>query len=205
MEAVGSETDRGDLPTSQRADGELARRIADGDTAAWGRFFDRFHPWAYRFAYTHLAGNAAEADDLCSDIMITAARAIGRFDPDRGTLDVWLLGLARHRLAHHFRRRRRQPPAVPDLADDLAPDLPLAEVADRLSAGEVVNRALSVLPARQADLLIGKYVAGYTVEELARLHDTTPKAIDSLLARARSGFRAAYRALLETSEGGGHE
>jgi RNA polymerase sigma-70 factor (ECF subfamily) len=192
-------------PSGAGDDTAVARRIAGGDVAAWGAFFDRCAPWAYRFAYHHLAGNHADAEDLCSDIMMAAARSIGRYDGKRGTLDVWLLGLARHRLARFCRRRRVEMPLVPDVAKagvqaaNPVPD----HAADATLHRAVVNRALASLPQRQAAVLIGKYVTGHTVEELAAQMGSTPKAIESLLSRARAAFRCAFSALLKDGSGGG--
>lgn len=185
-------------------DAIVARRIAAGDTAAWEGFFGRYAPWAYRFAYHHLDGNHADAQDLCSDIMMAAARSIGRYDGRRGTLDVWLLGLARHRLARFCRRRRIEEPLVPDVgeADIQAIDPVAGRAADEALERAVVNRALVSLPERQAAVLIGKYVAGHTVEELAAQMKSTPKAVESLLSRARAAFRSAFSALLRDGSGG---
>lgn len=190
-----------DLP---RRDAAMARRIASGDVAAWGAFFDQYSPWAYRFACWHLNGNHADAEDLCSDILTTAAQAIKGFDPRRGTLDVWLLGLARRRLAHFCRRHRRECPLVPDL-DSSEPNRetslsdPWEEASDQRDS---VNRALASLPQRQAAALIGKYVTGFSVEELAGHMQSTPKAVESLLSRARAGFRSAFQALHDSGSGG---
>jgi RNA polymerase sigma-70 factor (ECF subfamily) len=187
---------------SADADRSLARRISAGDAEAWQLFFDQHFSWAYRFAYHHLSGNRADAEDLCSDILLTAARSIKSYDGNRGTLDVWLLGLARHRLARFCRGRRIELPLVPEVSEPVADgrisDLPTDSSLTRI----LVNRALSSLPQRQAAALIGRYVSGHTVEELARSTQSTPKAIESLLSRARAAFRAAFAALLNDTPGG---
>lgn len=183
----------------------LARNIATGDTDAWDRFFDRFSPWVYRFAYTHLNGNSADAEDLCSDIMLTAVKSIGKFDPARGELDMWVHGIARHRLAHFCRSRRIDLPLIPDLVDlSSSTETTSASLADQAQTRDVVNRALACLPERQASALIAKYVDGYTTDEMARHTQSSPKAIESLLVRGRSAFRSAFNRLLDVSPGGGN-
>jgi len=185
-------------------DQALANAVASGDGQAWEHFFDLHADWAYRFSYSHLHGNRADAEDLCSDIMMTAACSIKRFDHRRGTLDQWLLGLARHRLARFCRERRLAPPLVPELAasnpgtDEIVGDVPTDESLTR----DLVGRALGSLPARQAAVLIGKYLSGYTIDELAREIQCSSRAVESLLSRARAGFRAAFRRLAESGSGG---
>ena len=180
---------------------ELARAIIRGDGEAWERFFDTYCPWAYRFAHHHLGGSRADAEDLCSDIMMAAARSLRGFDSRRGTLDLWMLGLARRRLARFCHKRRRDVPLLPDTvgADSEAA---LKASADSALTRDLVSRTLATLPQRQAAVLIGKYVSGQTVEELARAIEATPKAVESLLSRARAAFRLAFRELLDDNRGG---
>lgn len=186
-------------------DQALARAIAGGDTNAWDRFFDRYSPWAYRFAYRHLNGNHADAQDLCSDIMMTAAKSIGKFDPKRGSLDMWLHGLARHRLSRFCRSRRIELPLITDVVDQSScSETSYASPADEVQAKYVVNRALASLPERQATALVAKYVEGYTTDELARQIESSPKAVESLLVRARAAFRSAFISLLDDTKGGGN-
>ena len=175
----------------------LAREIAAGDTNAWARFFDRYFTWTYRFAYRHLNSNRADAEDLCSDILMTAARSIRQYNSTRGALDVWLLGIARHRLARFCRNRRMEVPTLPEFRNDVEnPEIALNLFStDSMLMRDTVNRALASLPERQAAVLIGKYIEGYSVEEIARAEKTTPKTIESLLTRARVAFRTAFKAL----------
>ena len=187
------------------SDEALARLIAAGDTDAWDRFFDRYSSWVYRFAYRHLNGNHADAEDLCSDIMLSAAKSIGKFDSRRGDLDAWVFGLARHRLSRFCRSRRIELPLIPDIIDQSSDsDSTFPSMADDFHTKDVVNRALASLPERQSNALVAKYVEGYTTDELARRIQSSPKAVESLLVRARAAFRSAFNSLLDGTPGGGN-
>ena len=184
-------------------DNDLARRIAGGDADAWDMFFDRYSAWIYRFAYYHLDRNCSDAEDLCSDILMTAAKSIGKFDPRRGDLDSWLFGLARHRLARFCRGRRIELPFVPDIVDHFSSSEPMdSSLADKVGLRDMVNRTLASIPNRHAAVLVAKYVEGYTTEELARQSEISTKAVESLLVRARAAFRSAFDRLLSGSTGG---
>ena len=78
---------------------------------------------------------------------------------------------------------RRQPPRQLDLACRL---WPLAHAAER------VARALATLPDRYEAVLRAKYLEGRSVQDIASAWDETPKAVESLLTRARQAFRKAY-------------
>lgn len=185
------------------SDQALARKIAAGDLDAWDRFFDRYSSWSYSFAYRHLNSNHADAQDLCSDIMLTAAKSIGSFDFKRGCLDAWLHGLARNRLCHFCRSRRIELPLIPDIIDHSShSDSASFDISDITHTKDVVNRSLASIPCRQAEALIGKYVEGYTTEELALQMGISVKAAESLLFRARESFRSVFESLMADDLGG---
>lgn len=182
---------------ARESDSATARAVASGDLDAWDRFFDRFLDWAYRFAYYHLERNTADAEDLCSDILETAARSIAKYDATRGSLDVWMVGIARHRLARFCRRRRREITQIPEILESEASDEGTGFEEDVLTRDQV-HCILARLPERQSTVLIGMYLEDHSVEELARILGTTPKAVEMLLRRARHSFKKA----LESMAGG---
>lgn len=134
---------------------------------------------------------------------MTAARATRGSDSRRGSLDSWLLGLARHSLARFCRQRGQATPLVSEGEQANPGPGPIALPEDASLLPDSVNRALASLSASQAEALMGKYVWGYSVEELARRAGMSEKAVESLLSRGRSGFRAAFRRLLDSRSGGG--
>jgi len=175
-------------------DDMLAKAVAGGDTDAWERLFDRFLHWAYRFAYYHLGQNKADAEDLCSDILHAAARSIGGYNANRGSLDIWMLGVARHCLIRLYRRRRIE---IPETAEFIESAIEAGGSGPSASeslilARDQIHRILASMPERQSTVLIGKYLEGYSVGELASKLETTPKAVEMLLRRARNAFRAAF-------------
>jgi RNA polymerase sigma-70 factor (ECF subfamily) len=189
------------MPNRQSAEqmdpeASLAGRIAAGDSEAWARFFDHYFTWAYQFAHRHLDGNPGDAEDLCSDILLSAAQSMHSFDPRRGSLEFWLLGLARRRLARFCRRSRRHEPMVPRVAESGTAH------TDAMLTRDLVNRALASLPRRQALALVGKYVTGHSTEELAGVLGSSPKGAESLLARGRAAFREAFAALVDSASAG---
>lgn len=186
------------------ADTELVRMLKAGEKSAWADFHHRFFRWTYRFAYYHLGRSHSDAEDLSSEILLAAVRNIDRFDATKGDLDAWLLGIAKHSLGHYCRRRRREIPMIPEMiAAQMDVDAPTeTALNDRSAVHDAVNRALASLPARQSAVLVEKYVEGYTLDEIARIGATTPKAIESLLGRARSSFKVAFTRFLGIPERG---
>ena len=183
--------------TSVKTDQTLAKAISSGDSDAVNTFFSRFSTWTYRFAYYHLDKNSADAEDLCSEILMSAIRSINTFDATRGNLDAWILGIAKHQLFRFCRRHHKDLPFIPEIIEsDSTQDIGVInELEDQILMRDIVNQVLSCLPRRQVEALVGKYIEGFSTDELARLMETTPSSVESLLVRARNTFRAAINAI----------
>ena len=57
---------------------------------------------------------------------------------------------------------------------------------------DAIERSLRELPAAQRAALVFRHLDGLSIREIANLLHRSDSAVDSLLARAREGFRAAY-------------
>ncbi|MAT05634.1 MAG: RNA polymerase subunit sigma-24 [Acidimicrobiaceae bacterium] len=134
--------------------------------------------------------SATTAEELTSETFLAAADAVVRRPPPDLTV-AWLIGIARHKLADHWRRREREQrllvavDAEPDASDDTW-DVEL----DRITAHE----ALAELGPYHRGALTLRYVDGLPVREVAAHLGRTEKATEVLLVRARAAFRTVYEA-----------
>ena len=191
---------------------QLARGLRAGSAEAWHELYDAFAEAVWRCVARRVGPHAAEVADIVQETFLAAARSARTFDPARGSLWSWLSGIARRQAALHFRRKQTRPVGnalrgVPDSAangtilDWL--DGGAAEPADLLAAAETaaaVRQVLAELPLDYETLLVGKYMDGLSLEELAEDDDSTASAISSKLARARRAFREAFEKLVGPPE-----
>lgn len=128
------------------------------------------------------------AEDLTSDTFLAAMDAARKPAPPPITVP-WLIGVARHKLADHYRRRHDRL-SVP-VADLPEPDDPIddwdAEL-DRIIAEAVLAR----LPEQHRTVLALRYLDDCSVPECAELIGRTVHATEALLVRARHAFRSHY-------------
>jgi len=142
-----------------------------------------------RYAYA-LLGSLEEAEDVAIEVLQAAGQ--------RGDLNrlrdpkLYLLGMARRKVADHFRKTRRERGAG---------TIALADVGDVASApskadeGAAVREVLSQLPEQYAEALILKYIHGLSAEEVAQVLGKTHMGTRSLLQRAREAFTKLGRHL----------
>jgi RNA polymerase sigma-70 factor (ECF subfamily) len=96
-----------------------------------------------------------------------------------------LRGIAANLLRNHFRGEARRARQVRLLDDE-----PAAEKSN--TDAERIAGALSALPEHYEAVLRAKYLEGRSVADIAQQRDESPKAVESLLTRARQAFREAY-------------
>src|SRR5262245_37951614 len=77
------------------ADEQLVARSAAGDRRAMEVLYGRHRVRVYRFLL-RLTKNAANAEDLTSEVFLEVWRHAGRFE-GRSQVSTWLLAIARHK------------------------------------------------------------------------------------------------------------
>ncbi len=167
----------------------LRRAVLAGDEAAWRAWYDECFGGLLGYVVWRCGGLRDAADEVVQETWLTAVRRVRHFDPVAGPFAAWLRGIAANVLRNRFRRERRAaPPARLNHvgAEPADAELLRRERADRLA------RALAGLSERHEAVLRAKYLDGRAVADIAADWGETPKAVESLLTRAREAFRAAY-------------
>jgi RNA polymerase sigma-70 factor (ECF subfamily) len=132
----------------------------------------------------HRCGDASVAEDLTSETFLAAVRA-----DDSAPMSVpWLIGVARHKLADHWRRRSRDERALVAVGDPEEADDPWESHLDQLRAMDVLRS----LGEHHRLALTLRYVDGLPVPDVASTIGRTVRATEALLVRARSAFRRSY-------------
>lgn len=137
-----------------------------------------------------------------------AAERQGQLWLDDELLWAWLVGVARHKVADEWRALRRRGPSFGALgltAADVSPALldggmMPPELAGRQEVTRLCGAALSELPPRQREVLESFYRAGQSHAQIAQQLETSTKAVESLLARARSSLQAVLRRMVARPE-----
>jgi len=169
----------------------LVRRLLEGEEAAFRLFFDGHFPRLYRFALSRTEGDHDAAEEIAQKTLITAMRKLHTFRGE-ATLFTWLCAICRREVSAWRVARGRHAALMlsedaPEIRNQLAA---LASVAaqqpdqafDRGETARLVQVALDLLPGSYSEVLEWKYIYG-------------PKAVESLLGRARRSFRQVFLVL----------
>jgi RNA polymerase sigma-70 factor (ECF subfamily) len=151
--------------------------------------YRRFMPVVYRYVLAHV-GTAHLAEEVTSATFVAVVEGIGtiRAHDELGFV-AWVLGIARHKIAMHFRRVHVWPDEPQPLLENehlLATTDegdPLIIISARESWAEVIA-GLNQLTEEQRAVVLYRFVLGYSTEDTARLLEKQPNAVRGLQFRA---------------------
>jgi RNA polymerase sigma-70 factor (ECF subfamily) len=149
--------------------------------------YDRALPQVYGYLLPR-TGTPAVAEDLTAETFLAAVSAVQR-DAVPDLTVAWLVGVARHKLVDHWRRRAREERQLKAVEETVVPwEDPWDAHVDAARARQVLSE---LGPHHQAALTL-RYLDGLSVPEVAEELGRTVHATEALLVRARTAFRRAY-------------
>ena len=178
------------------ADEEVMQLVQRGDPRAFELLYDRHGGAAYSLAY-RIVGKQAAAEDVVQESLLSIWRSRRRYDPTRGSVRTWILGIVHNRAVDGLRRssvheRRRESLDVVEERFE-ARERTDVEVARREEARSV-RGALETLPTEQRQTIELAYFGGFTQTQIAELMD---EPVGTVKGRMRLGLDKMRRELVE--------
>lgn len=172
-----------------------------GDADQWRQVISQIIPMVYRL-YVRRGLNPSLAEELVQKTVFDAVRGLAGFDPARGSLKDWIMGIANNNLALEMRQRKNRPVFSDDLVSyiekidsELLPD----QVLEREETAQIVRKALDELETKESEVLKAKYIDDLSAKKIALKMSITEKAVHSLLYRARNSLREKIRSIVRLS------
>lgn len=168
---------------------ELQLALVDDD--AFEAWYRRTLPRVYGYLLSRCGNDVSVAEELSQQTFVAAIAQSGRFD-GRSEVVTWVCGIARHKLADHFRTLEREERRQIQLEVRQIHLERVAAAASGLDDQAAIADALHSLPVAQRAVLAFVVLDGLPVAEAGRLMGRSAAATHSLLHRARESFRRAY-------------
>jgi len=161
------------------------------DSEAFSVLYERYRQQLYRYVLARV-GNVEDAEDITAQTFLVAMQDMGRYRPERPFI-AWLLGIARHKIADHFRRRR------PEIGWETVKWL--AEGSDALDEQvgcqldmEKVACGLRRLSPDRTEALALRLFGGLETAEIAQVMGRHETAVRMLIFRGLRDLREQFAA-----------
>ncbi|WBB72424.1 sigma-70 family RNA polymerase sigma factor [Micromonospora sp. WMMD1128] len=167
---------------------DLATRFRDGDEAALREAYDRYGRAVLHLATTTLA-NRSDAEDVTQATFVAAWLGRATFDPAKGSLVGWLLGIGRRKVVDRIRaaaRENRVVETVKQLPEPVNTGPDPDTVVDRL----VVADELARLPDEQRRMLELAFYDDLTHQQIATV---TGVPLGTVKSHIRRGMQSLKR------------
>jgi RNA polymerase sigma-70 factor (ECF subfamily) len=178
------------------ADEEVMQLVQQGDPRAFELLYDRHGGAAFSLAY-RMTGNRAAAEDVSQEAFLSIWRSRLRYQPERGSVRTWVLGIVHNRAIDTLRRslvhERRRTSAEGLEERQEAPELTDVEAARREEARHV-RTALETLPEEQRRTIELAYFGGFSHSQIAEMLETP---IGTVKGRMRLGLEKMRQHLVE--------
>jgi RNA polymerase sigma-70 factor (ECF subfamily) len=193
--------DTAETEAQDRAD---MARLVSGHDGALNDLMDRHAAAVFRFL-CRMLGNEDDANDLAQDTFVRVYRARASYRPEQ-KFSTWLFTIAANLARNQFRWRSRHP----NVSLDAESETTEQALGDTLQSGtanphqavlaaeraEAVRAAVQDLPNDMREAIVLCEWEEMAVAEAAAVLQSTPKAVESRLYRARQLLRGTLKCWL---------
>ncbi|HEX3252273.1 MAG TPA: RNA polymerase sigma factor [Pyrinomonadaceae bacterium] len=194
------------IPKNELSDCDLLQSMLAGDEEALALLYRRRQAAVYRFAL-QMSGSKTIAEDVTQEVFLFLMRDGHVFDPNRGSLSAFLLGVARN----YVLRRLRGEQLLAPLGDDPDEEIPSLHATNdfcpledltRAETIESVRKAVLSLPPKYREVVVLCELQDLSYVETAAILDCAIGTIRSRLHRARALLLEKLRPAAEVEETG---
>lgn len=176
------------------SDRELVADVLAKDRKATAEFVARYADHVYGYVRRRLIPHIDLVDHLVQEIFLAAWDNLDKFKGDC-PLGNWLVGIARHKVEDHYRKRLRELQHHDEREELIAEPASFDDLEEALAkrqAGQRIQEVLKMLPEMYSMMLLWRYWEQRSSRDIATKIGRTEKSIERLLARARQQFKKRW-------------
>lgn len=170
-------------PAAAPSDDELIVRFQNGESSAFDGIVARNQERVTRLVY-RLSGWSEDVEDLVQDVFVRVLQNLHRFRGE-SRFSTWLTAIAVNRCRSWRRRRRLRSRKLLHLWSRSKGVNPAPRRNETYEMHEQVREAVQRLPARYREPVVLRYFEDLPIQEVARVLNLSPGAVEVRLSRAR--------------------
>jgi len=134
-----------------------------------------------------------DAEDITSDIFIKGYTKIEQYDPEHGTIEQWLMGIAKHHLIDYWRSQKNHINIDDITITDSESTNKMTQKMDAKHATEILSANLT---SEQHLLLTLRHIDEYSHKEIASFLGKSEEAVRKAVSRLEHTIRERFPHLI---------
>ena len=148
----------------------------------FARLYDRFVGVVYRFVKRHVV-NEQDAEDIVSETCMAVALQIKKYDTTKEQkFTTWVLGIAKHKLADHWRQIYQTPETSRDNTHEPSYEGDMLQLLTNQTNYQKILACVQTLWEKQWSIFSLRYIEELTNKEIAQLYEIDEKTVSSTLS-----------------------
>lgn len=166
----------------------LLQSIANGDSAAFRKLYERFSEKVYNTAISYTQ-NKEDAEEVTQDVFTKIFRNAAKFE-GKSAVSTWIYRITVNTSLNYLKKKKRfsflqLDNSKKDKSDFEHPGILL----EKKEAAKTLFKVIDTLPTNQKTAFILSFVEELPRQEVADIMETSLKAVESLLQRAKRNLR----------------
>jgi RNA polymerase sigma-70 factor (ECF subfamily) len=171
-------------------DQQLVALILEGDKNQFAELMNRYERIILSFLLPMLNYHRQDTEDVCSEVWIRAYQKLGSYKPKYKFLS-WIYQVARHVCVDHLRKNKKRALSL-DLQDPMYETLIQDQDQPMFTRGDL-TRILAKLRPQDREMLVLRYLQGFSVDEIGQLHNLKSNQVSVRLSRAKDRAQKLIR------------
>lgn len=184
------------MPPNERGDAELVEKLRRRDPDSLAAIYDRYGQIVYSLL-VRITRDHGTAEDLCQELFLKVWTRGRDFDPNKGSLGVWIVSIARNIGIDYVRSAERKFSTrlrALDQTDPILFSYKSQGPESVIHSARVVKEAFSSLNSNQQRVLELAYFEGFSQSEIAERLQEPLGTVKSWMRSALSRLRTAVKA-----------
>lgn len=168
------------------------------DINAFESLYDRYFAKIYAYIRSRVS-TKEEAEDITSDIFLSAIKYIANFNSKKGSFSSWLYKSAHNKIIDLYRRKGRSNQQLDEFNSPTLPDDNFENAQIEAERAQVNEILIKIHPDYQLVLSL-RYFSELTNPEIAEVLNCKPSNVAVIMNRALASFKKEFSKKFPKSE-----
>jgi len=163
---------------------ELVGRAKKYDSEALSKLAEHFYPKIYRYV-AYKVQNREDVEDITSEVFVRMVKSLKN---QKGSFPSWLYRIASNLIIDYYRKnaRKKEVPFIEEIEEH---SKVATNETDAILLKDSLDKAIGKLTDDQRQVILLKFIEGYTNEEIADIMGKTVGAVKALQFRALNNLK----------------